>query len=201
MAKATGRGWEPQHSDYTEAIYAPYVALIGQIALSWNSLHERLAHLFWVIMGGGFMDQPIGVWNSQNFDRARREMLRAATVAATPRELADHPKLIDDVTWLLARADDLEHKRNDAVHSPLYAASNILVHGIVPPVISDDMLKNRRAMNLAGKNLMEEFAWCRDSIIVLCDFAVSVERALTADGARWPDKPSLPTRLHQRTPP
>ena len=93
MSRSRGGEWTPQHSQFIEPVFEPYVRLIGQVALAWNDLHERLAHVFWSIMGGGAMERPIGVWNSANFDRARREMLRRAVEASTPRELADHPRL------------------------------------------------------------------------------------------------------------
>jgi hypothetical protein len=201
MANAPERGWEPDLSRYTEIIFAPYVSLVGQIALAWNDLHEKLAHLFWTLMGGGSMDRPIGVWNSQGFDRARRDLLRAALMAASPRELASHPKLVDDIKWLLDRTGKLENNRNDAVHSPLHVIRNQLIVflGIVPPVVSDELLQNRRALNLAGKNLIEVFTWTRESILVLRDFAALLDRALAADGAPWPDRPSLPARPHQKS--
>jgi hypothetical protein len=95
----------------------------------------------------------------------------------------------------------VENNRNDAVHSPLHVVRNQLVvfFGIVPPVVSDELLKNKRALNLAGKNLIEVFTWTRESILVLRDFAALLDRALTADGAPWPDRPSLPAHPHQKS--
>ena len=69
--------WKPNHATFKEPPFEPYALAIGRLAMAWNDLHERLANLFWTVMGAGFLDRPIAVWNAANFDRARREMLKA----------------------------------------------------------------------------------------------------------------------------
>lgn len=172
----------------------PYTLAIGQLALAWNDLCERFGDLFWTIMGAGEMDRPIGVWNSQNFDRARREMLKAAALASSPSEIDKFPGIKNDIKWLCDRAEEFENRRNNAVHSPLLLNRNMLtvLMEFSDIVVPDDLRRNQRAINLAGKDLLSEFRWCRDSILVLRDFAALVDRALTAEGAPWPGRPSMP---------
>jgi hypothetical protein len=197
MAAAGKRGWKPDHPTFAEPEFEPYALAIGRLALAWNDLHERLAHLFWILMGAGFADRPIALWNSANFDRPRREMLKAAAGAASPRELEQFPRMADDIKWLCDRTEDFENIRNDAVHSPLFLAGSWTPFGIpATRVFPNDLLQNTRAARLIGKDLLAEFSWCYSSVIVLRDFAAFLDRALTAEGAAWPDRLALPARPH-----
>ena len=45
----------------------------------------------------------IGIWNSSNFDRPRREMLKAVIANSRQDHRKAFPKLIDDMTWVLQR--------------------------------------------------------------------------------------------------
>jgi len=82
------RGWTPQNAEFRVPAFDPYALAIGRLALAWNNLHERLAALFWTILGAGVMNQPIAIWKSANFDRPRREMLKAAAMTVRPSTLA-----------------------------------------------------------------------------------------------------------------
>lgn len=148
------------------------------------------------MLGGGWIDRPIGIWNSQNFDMARRRLLRATIESVTPQDLERHPRLKIDALWMLNQLDELEQRRDDITHAPLFRAQNklLVVIGIYEPVISDTMLNNRRAINLAQRRLKEDFTWCRDTIVLWRDFADAIVQALGADNTPWPDKPVLPTR-------
>lgn len=202
MITSGGRPWTPTLNKFTEDVFAPYVSLIGQVALAWNDLHERLALIFWAVMGGGFKDKPIGIWNSQGFDRARRQLLKAAVNGSSPRDLHPFPKLKIDVIDMVNELDNnLEQRRNDIVHSPLHAVPNYLgvITGVLEPVMSDSMLDNQRALNIWERDISKDFAWCRDTILLWRDFASGIERALTVEGATWPDRPSLPPRPPKRT--
>jgi hypothetical protein len=190
---------------FEEPAFEPYATAIGRIALAWNDLNERLANLFWIVIGavtGGQTQPAIAIWNSANFDRPRREVLKAAA-SATPAR-AHLPRLADDVKWLCDRTEEIENIRNDAIHSPLFLTSSsaFVAMGIpASAIMPNEVLKNTRAARLAGKNIMLEFVWCHASIITLRDYAAALGSALIAAGAPWPDKPSLPVRpRHSRNP-
>ena len=117
MVRRVGRG--TQHATFKEPAFELHALAIGRLALAWNDLHERLAEMFWALLGGAHPDRPMSVWNSANFDRARREMLKAAALTYGPRGKDDSTKFADDIKWLLDRTDEFENIRNDAVHSPL----------------------------------------------------------------------------------
>lgn len=192
------RGWSPRDVDYRATDFDPYALAIGRLALVWNNFHERLAALFWTLLGAGFMDQPMAIWRSAKFDRPQREMLKAAAETLGSRVLADFPLAADDIKWLCDRCEDFVNIRNDAVHSPLFMSPNALrLLQRLPMVLPDTIFKNIRALRLEGKDLLSEFVWCYDSVITLRNFAVDTDRAMTAEAAPWPDRPSLPNRPHR----
>jgi hypothetical protein len=200
---------------YTERALKPYVSAIGQLSLAWNDLHEQLAAIFHVLLDRGVRrldergieldtdERPIKLWNSAKFDRPKRELLRAAIETVTDEERESFPKLLDDLTWLLKRADALEDARNDAVHSPLmYIGSARLMREAFGSMIMPNLLYgNPRGTKLAKKDLLNEFRWCRDSALALRDFAnlISGSLALGTVALPWPDRPSLPNRGEKKT--
>jgi hypothetical protein len=200
MGRGTQRGWVPKHARFTEEAFRPYAIAIGQVVSAWNDFGEQLGDLFWIVMGGGFMNKPIGVWNAMEFDRPKRKALRAAVEGSTPKELDDKQKA--DIVWILIEADSIETDRNNAAHSPLLLNQNMLsiLTGVSAPVRADTLLQNKRAVALEGKNLLDEFRRCRDATLVLRDYAALVHRSLTAERAPWPGRPRLPPRPQKRTP-
>jgi len=194
------------HGDrFTEKIFKPYVSAIGELALAWNDLHEKLGILFI----GHFSPHRLAsaLWNSQQFDRPRRSMLKVVIENLPELTQSDYPRLRDDVLWLLGEVDKLEDARNTAIHSPLLlkvddsrlAVGNITVNLGVPSVVPNLWLKNSRAMKLEQKDLLTEFRWCRDASMVLRDYALMLEYATMPEECPWPDRPSLPNRGQKRT--
>jgi hypothetical protein len=176
---------------FTGRNYRPYVIALGQLALAWNDLHEDIALLFIELLANGRAYPATDIWNSANFDRPRRAMLKAV-IGTQDDRFKRCPKLAEDVTWLLDEADKLEDARNDAIHSPLttFTPDNFGSIDHIAPSLAFD---NRRAMKLARKDLLTEFRWCRDASLVLRDFAEQIYEAVAARTA-WPDRPSLPNR-------
>jgi hypothetical protein len=146
------RAWSPRDVDYRAADFDPYAVAIGRLALVWNNLHERLAAVFWTLLGAGFMDQPMAIWRSAKFDRPQREMLRAVGETLRPSFLAEFPKAGEDIKWLCDRCDDFENIRNDAVHSPLFMSPNAirLLQGM-PMIFPDTIFKKCEGAAIRGK--------------------------------------------------
>jgi hypothetical protein len=146
------------------------------------------------------------VWSAANSDRTKREMLEASLKNTFELEGGPFPRLADDIKWLLSRTTALEDTRNDIIRAPLISISgsvrNTLIAHAIPAVIPNLRMQNFRAGKLVDKNLTGElstdFRWCRDSILILRDFALDLRLGLTVEGRAWPDRPRLPNRGRKR---
>jgi hypothetical protein len=196
--------WARRHR-FTEREYDPYTKLIGQVLLAWNDLHERLATLFVMAMGGGYVNRPLAIWHSVRNDVGKRHLLRTAIENLTPKERAVRPKLVDEINWILERADKLEGLRDDSAHTPLSRLSSIRVVAIpidldignrLPDVLPDTGFLNPRAMRLDKKarDLLVEFRYARERIVVLRDYVIAIDSAWGNARLPWPDRPALPER-------
>lgn len=195
---------------FTERELKPCVSAIGRLSLAWNALHEQLVAIFHVLLDRGIRkldeygmeddvdERPIKLWNSAKFDRPKRELLRVVIETVTDEERASFPKLVDDLTWLLQRADWLEDARNDAVHSPLlYIGATKAMREAFGIIIMPNLLYgNPHSAKLAKKGLLNEFRWCRDTVLALRDSANLISGSLALGTALllWPDRPFLPNR-------
>jgi hypothetical protein len=195
MARKRNRGSQR----YTTAEFKPYVTALGQLALAWNDLQESFAGLFWTLMlsgpprAGDMVDyRPLRIWHAVKSDRYQRDMLRV--LAAHSENINwGRPALVDDVKWLLGEAGKLEDLRNDAIHSPLFFSQNWLSGSA--KVVPASWQLNPRALSLGKRaDLLGAFRYCRDTALILSDFAREIETALVNRGAPWPGRPQLPNR-------
>ena len=170
---------------------------LGQIALAWNGLHSQLALLFCSLMGGGYVNQFLGIWHALKNDAAQRDILEAAARGSRHnQEYGDEfgAKILAEVQWIVGQARAVEDRRNDALHSPLWGEDGMRYR--VLPVTG---LGHRRAQKLADaaavRGLLAEFRWCRDAALILTEYARQLDEAMTGRGpGSWPDRPSLPSR-------
>jgi hypothetical protein len=197
------------HQGFKSSVYTPYAIAIGRLSMTWNDLHENLAVLFSLLCGSNPVNRALAIWNSANFDRAKREMLKAAALSALPNELEKFPNISLDIKWLCDRCDEFENIRNDSVHSPLHFLEKIAVNSDVEleeepspkfwgnSVSPNDIFQNTRAKRLAGKDLLLEFDWCHNSVTSLSIYALNIIHALITGATPWPYRSSLPKRPHQ----
>ena len=105
------------------------------------------------------------------------------------------PKALEDIVWLVNKAEGLEDKRNDALHAPLGVGANSTTKTfeMVPWTILD----NPRALKLEGKRLLEEFAWYMETAQTLHRFANAIHWVMAFQQSgdelkSWPERPRLP---------
>lgn len=55
---------------FTDRIFKPYVTAIGELALAWNDLHEKLGWLFYLYIDTGD-EQGSRLWNAPQFRSAK----------------------------------------------------------------------------------------------------------------------------------
>jgi hypothetical protein len=206
FARTRASKWANRPS-FTENEFEPYVIAIGQLLLAWNDLHERLASLFVSALGGGWVNRPLALWHAVRADGGKRNMLKTALAELSDSEKGQAgDKLVEEIQWILDHAQKLEDIRDDAAHTPLYryppvSSKNKLAKLIKTGVFPEDTLSHPRARKIISKNkdLLVEFEYARERIIVLRDYALAIDLAWGIESLPWPDRPKLPERKPSRT--
>ncbi|HEX3675731.1 MAG TPA: hypothetical protein VHU87_15785 [Rhizomicrobium sp.] len=184
---------------YTSEAFLPYVKAIGQLALTWNDLHETLGSLFCTIADDITEMKLHAVWHSANTDRAKRAMLEAVVRDLSWQEKKNNPRAEKDLDWLLRELNKLEDIRNNAIHAPLKSFDDPVwrvfekrPEGIAP----NDLHGNRRALQMMNKDLLKEYRYCRNASLILREFADAIQYAwgYTEIDPSWPERPQLPNR-------
>jgi len=178
-------------------LLSEYKKLLGEVAYSWNKLHETLAKLFATIIGGDSR-MILAAWHSQVSDRSQREMLRAA-IGAVEEHIWERrlPEARKDLIWLLDRADSLASMRNYAIHAPVNPSVDFSKREFV--IEPDWFSGNTKAKFLQGKNILDEFAWYTARGRYLDDYAQAARSALVHNSEVWPPKLPEPTRGQNRS--
>jgi hypothetical protein len=176
----------------TRAAIEAYCVKVGEVVYEWNDLHEKLAQLFAVVRVGD-RQKALAKWYSLDTDRAQRKKLRNAVDNARPDFWRKLPEARGDLTWLLARADELAEDRHDAIHAPC----SLYVRGDgsreVIAAVRSAKAGNRRAKNLEEKDLLVEFAWCAWRARDLGMFADMLAAAIQGRQT-WPERQKLLSR-------
>jgi hypothetical protein len=144
--------------------------------------------LFCTVMGGGFVNPAMSIWNALKVDRSQRDILKAAANAQTLN--GGSKELAKEIKWICDRTDTIEDLRNDALHSPLWG---IVVAKKKPSIQPVSGLGHVRAAKLQGKDLLVEFNWCRATAIALRDYATKLDLAFCRNEP-LPSRPVLPVR-------
>lgn len=180
----------PTAAQYRRA-FRPYGAAIGDLVYSWNSLHQKLAILFELVVKSPSRKMGMAIWYSTDSDFTQRKMLRAAVEKCTQLSAPQR----DDITWALNKIDDsLRHNRNDALHSPFVFMVVGAGFSVIPDFTSDSpraqsLWRNTRTTLDLKKSLREYNQLCS----TLSEFFGSICYSILAPAARkWPDRPALP---------
>lgn len=186
-----------QEARRSAKVFRPIAIEIGWITFQWNRLHEALRDLFAHAVHFERHTIPFAIWHSTPNDRAQREMLRAAIVAAAKSGYIPQ-ELFEDIEWVLQQLDPLAGRRNDAIHAPL-----TFVHSIPSEsgetrieIAPTDYDGNPRALALSGKPILSEFKWYRDHLMRLAAFCEDLHSVMmhASEGHPWPERPQLPPR-------
>ena len=172
---------------------ASHAEALGHVSLAWTRLHEIMAILFGLLLRPVPEEKAYAIWHSIKNDRSQRDMLSALAQAALPSE-GEARKAIK---WAMDNLLSLENSRNDALHAPY-----VLVHDEErgPTMIANDLTGNKRAANLAGRDLGAELESYKKNFTAVADYLWEVARRLSAsDNAlalgrfgTMPPPPSLP---------
>jgi hypothetical protein len=175
--------------------FEPYATAIGHIAIAWNGLHEHLSILFWFAVGPEKGRVSHEIWHRLPSDRNQRDALRAAVEGGAFYN-PGKPNISEEVRWLLAQADNLSDGRNNAIHGPLTALTDLATGDT--RVTPTTFFGNKRAKKLEKKDIIQEFNWYCECIELLSDFAAGLIREGPFSG-KMPDRPRLP-KLQTKAP-
>ncbi len=173
-----------------EKILEPYALEIGKLVFSWNRMQEKFGKLYWAVLGKESGAEADEKWNSLYSDREQRKLLRGAAIKKVWPETQSSPTKLEDIEWLLDQAETLAEKRNDAVH----ASYVMLTDGEGTRTVANSFSGNRRAKNLEGKELLQEFPQYRVCAERLAQYAQIMQYHLNfpSQYPEWPARPILP---------
>jgi hypothetical protein len=188
---------------FTSAEFAPYALAVGQTALAWNDLQEKLAELFAAVLMPQSWGLSFAMWHSLKSDRAQREMLEGA-VRWLKDNGSDRPAVAKAILKFLGQISDFEIERNDVIHAPLESqgytwgplmAALMAEWAVLPSLFQD----NPRALGLdrratKRKGLLTQLHLSRDTFMALADHAFLLMKAVCDPNEPLPDKLQLPNR-------
>jgi hypothetical protein len=133
-------------------------------------------------------------WFAIRSDTRQREKLRCAIIEM-PDRWKKSPRALDDLKWLLDRADKLASDRNDAIRAPCSLYLRRDGSSEVMAAVRSANGGNRRTKNLEGKDILTEFHWCAAYALRLGQFAEMLAPAMASpDNYEWPKRPKIPSR-------
>ena len=163
-----------------------HAADVGMVALTWNALHEVLGELFVEAVDPNGRSVVLAVWQAVTSDRSKRMMLNSALAKA----FGEDAKFTKEIKWINDQLNNLEDKRNDAVHSPYILTIKDGAIKVIPYILAG----NTRARKLQGKELALELQSYSSNLDRLKNFAFGLigysHRA--TDLPTWPQRPALP---------
>src|SRR5262245_51452983 len=98
-----------------EIHFTPIATELGRLVYAWNELHEHLGHLFDFVVSPKGPGTALAAWRAVESDRTQRTMLRYAVEHAASRL---EKAVVDEIFWVLEKANSLAEDRNNAIHSP-----------------------------------------------------------------------------------
>lgn len=186
--------------------YRAYALAIGQASIAWNYLQEELGAAFALLVVKRGYDGAT-VWYANNFDRPRRELLKAALSKAYEVDPTEEMRqrrhhVHTEILWVISEADKLEELRNTILHSPIsnFDDPNI---GFFPAIgVSADKSKgNPRAKKLQeADDGLRQIRWFRDAATILGNYVHVLYWSLLTKAETFPDRPKLPNRGRKKDP-
>jgi hypothetical protein len=174
-----------------EELLNAHAQAIGKVAMAWNELHEHLALIFANMFEPDSIKVALATWHSIPSDTTQREMLRSAAIA----KLGKGSQECGEILWIL---DEIKHKlakqRNTGIHMPIVLVSDNYFEGEVE-VAPYHWFGNRRAADMVGKNLLDEYAHYEAEIIKAHHYAAVIQMkthpGTTGDPLFWLERPNI----------
>lgn len=166
---------------------AAHAMQIGQVSIAWNSLHENLFLLFWMLTGNGKKALAHGIWHSVASDSAQRGFLRAAAQAQKSK------RLFAAIDWIVKQADKIGADRNALIHSPMTTTASPQGKLILTPSALGG--KTTHIERLRSKPSPKDWDIVRGNLWVLAQYAQAIDIHLLTQATEipraWPHRPRL----------
>jgi hypothetical protein len=170
-----------------EKLFPPIAVELGKLVYAWNLLHEELGQLFECVIVPKRPGCALAAWRALENDRSQRLMVEYAVKYAIDLR----PEIVEDILWVLDKANKLSETRNNAIHSPYVVVTSPDPLGTrIAPL---DFFGHPRAMKLAGKDLVTEFEWCSISTRLLAGHVCLICFSIRS-GEPLPPRPKLPEK-------
>jgi hypothetical protein len=157
-----------------ETAYEPYATAIGYLVREWNYLQNKFCDLFCTIMEPTAYEVASAVWYAVQNDRLQRSLLiAAASKRLAPEHGPKNKNLLKGIKWGVCKANGLGSQRDDTIHSPV----TMLLEDPIR-FVSMYFHGNPRAMNLKGKDLLDEFELYRQNAVILKNYLSQLEYCL-----------------------
>lgn len=201
MSDAEMPKFEPITSEEIAAASNAYALAVGNVTAAWNLLQEELAAIL-VAVTAINADIALSIWYSSDNDRTQRNMLRAAVLARrVDKHFRGDVPIIDDLLWLIDRANVIANERNNVTHTPI----QLQLRGEAGPDFSASLIAyvhgHPRARGLYGRLLLAEFESCANKTNTLISFAKQLGYSLSDSEKPWPERPALPSPRQKTSPP
>lgn len=93
---------------------------VGQIMWGWNFLQAAMFQIFHQVTSPANEDLALTLWHTIQSDKTQREMMLGAAQVT----LANNPRLLARIEWVVKRANDLSPFRNDGAHTGISLGYN-----------------------------------------------------------------------------
>lgn len=172
----------------------PYFQAVGRVAHAWNQLQEALGQTLAEVVGSNHK-VILAIWYSSKSDRSQHDMLRAAIKeSGDDRWVRTRETARDDLLWLVNKASELAHKRNEAIHAPI----GMIVDGDSLTIIPSYFFGHPLAEGLRNKDILQELDWCERWATSLQNFADECRAGLRHAKRPWPIRPTQPNRTPRK---
>ena len=199
---------EPSQGDFYDKAFETYALAIGFMIREWNDLQEQLRLLFSTIIALPNEELSKAIWHAIPVDRFQRAMLRdTARIIFDPvglrkteaQQKAD-AALLEEIEWIIEKADSTGRLRDDAAHAPLSLLLDWeenweggTLDFVAKAFIAHQHGGHPIAVKLKGKELIAEFTYYRERMLALRKYTQEIDLYLS-HGREWtfPQRPTLP---------
>lgn len=145
---------------------------VGDVVFAFNAAQASLFLVFWQIASRDDIQLALDLWEAQPSDLGQRKILEIQVRRRVKRKAVKNALL-----WAISSMNELSERRNDAVHSDVYADIDRIRPGLGT--------KRSRAVRLEATPLEDIWQDLRGDLSALANYANDLHWDISGDNA-WP---------------